>query len=284
MQSLEVFQSLWSMEQRQPDVRELTLAEVFERVAGAGFQGIALDTGTLNPALYTEAEQLLARHQLDCIVTAFPESLADMHQVLDVCAQVDAKFACINAQVFPMTPREGADFVQRCLELGETRRTPVYFETHRLTLTTDLLFTLQLLELVPELELVCDLSHYVVARELPNPVDDYWQELMSRVIARGAAFQGRVATREQVQVPIHFTQHQYWYELFQQWWTEGFRSWRQRKEPDATLNFLCELGPAPYAITGADGLELSDRWEEALDLKACAESIWNAGAAAQALT
>ena len=51
-------------------------------------------------------------------------------------------------------------------------------------------------------------------------------------------------------------------------------NWRARSAPDATCVFLCELGPPPYAITGADGLELSDRWQEALTLKRWAEEIW----------
>jgi hypothetical protein len=38
--------------------------------------------------------------------------------------------------------------------------------------------------------------------------------------------------------------------------------------------FLCELGPPPYAITGADGLELSDRWQEALTIKRWTEELW----------
>jgi len=274
MQQLEVFQSLWSMERRHPEIKDPGLSEAFEQIAAAGYQGIALDTGTDNPPLYAEATRLLANNGLQCIITAFPSSLDDMKEVLDLAGRVDARFTCINAQVFPLTPREGADFIHRCLELGVEWQIPVYFETHRLTLTTDLLFTIQLLDLVPDLELVCDLSHYVVARELPNPVDEYWQRLISRIIERGAAFQGRIASREQIQVPIHFPQHQYWYQQFQSWWAEGFRSWRARKEDDSTLNFLCELGPAPYAITDANGHELSNRWLEALDIKKCAETIW----------
>jgi hypothetical protein len=40
------------------------------------------------------------------------------------------------------------------------------------------------------------------------------------------------------------------------------------------MNFLCELGPPPYAITGADGWELSDRWAEAQLMKDGIREMW----------
>ncbi|MEY4711399.1 MAG: hypothetical protein RIS88_849 [Pseudomonadota bacterium] len=54
----------------------------------------------------------------------------------------------------------------------------------------------------------------------------------------------------------------------------GFRSWRRRASAHSTLTFLCELGPAPYAITGVDGYELSDRWQEALTMKDEVRTLW----------
>ena len=59
------------------------------------------------------------------------------------------------------------------------------------------------------------------------------------------------------------------------WWEYGFRSWRRRAGPHDTLTFLCELGPKEYAITGADGYELSDRWQEALMMKDMIRGLWN---------
>jgi hypothetical protein len=40
------------------------------------------------------------------------------------------------------------------------------------------------------------------------------------------------------------------------------------------LIFLCELGPPSYAITDADGKELSDRWHEALEIRSRVQGIW----------
>ena len=55
----------------------------------------------------------------------------------------------------------------------------------------------------------------------------------------------------------------------------GTRSWRRRAPPDATFTFLCELGPKEYAITGANGYELSDRWQEANMMKDMVRDMWN---------
>ncbi len=67
----------------------------------------------------------------------------------------------------------------------------------------------------------------------------------------------------------------HWADLFTGWWEYGIRSWRRRAPKDATLTFLCELGPKEYAITGADGYELSDRWQEALMLKSMIRDLWS---------
>ena len=70
-------------------------------------------------------------------------------------------------------------------------------------------------------------------------------------------------------------------------WTGGdadFASWQERAAPEEDCIFLCELGPRDYAITGANGEELSDRWSEALLLKEWAARCWaDAGRAPAAL-
>ena len=98
---------------------------------------------------------------------------------------------------------------------------------------------------------------------------------MHRILERSDCFQGRIANREQVQVQIDFPQHREWVEQFKAWWKSGIGRWRQRNDDDATLIFLCELGPPPYAMTDARQAELSDRWQEALRIRSWVKDIWS---------
>ena len=59
-----------------------------------------------------------------------------------------------------------------------------------------------------------------------------------------------------------------------QWQKSSVRGWRRRNANDATLIFLCELGPPPYAMTDGDRRELSDRWHEALQIRKWVQDIW----------
>lgn len=274
MPNIEFYQSLWAMERRQPNTPEWSLEQAFAMAAEAGYHGICIDMGGGDVPTVERAEPLFKQHNLGCTICAFPDSVEALKPVLDMAARLDARFININARYFPFTPAQGAAFVTDSLALCATAGIPAYFETHRLTLTNDLLYTLQLLELVPELDMVADLSHYVVGREMPFPVDDFHNDLIDRILRRSVAFQGRVASREQVQVQLDFPQHQAWVDQFFSWWEQGFRYWRARHDTNATLNFLCELGPTPYAITGPEGYELSDRWQEALLLKDRVAAIW----------
>jgi hypothetical protein len=129
----------------------------------------------------------------------------------------------------------------------------VHVETHRDRMTTDLFFTLQLLECFPDLRLTADISHYVVGREFAWPISDENHALMHRILDNSWGIHGRVASREQIQVQLDFPQHQGWVALFMGWWEYAIRSWRRRAGPDAVLTFLCELGPPTYAISGAAG-------------------------------
>ena len=98
-----------------------------------------------------------------------------------------------------------------------------------------------------------------------------------RVLDSCWGFHGRGGSSEQIQLPLHFPRTRPWLDQFTRWWDYGFAAWRRRAGPDASLSFLCELIPAPYAMTDADGNEFSDRWEECRIMMKRVRSLWANG-------
>jgi hypothetical protein len=116
----------------------------------------------------------------------------------------------------------------------------------------------------------------LAGREFAWPVTEEDHGLIRRILARSDAYHGRVASREQVQVQTSFPHNQNWLDLFAGWWEEGFRMFIERASPGDVLTFMPELGPPEwYAMTGAAGEELSDRWAEALQLRDLVQGLWH---------
>jgi hypothetical protein len=274
MQKLEIYQSLWGMEQRTPGIAEAPPEEHFARIAEAGYHGVCLD-----PAIH-EIDDSLAlaplfqQHQLGCMVNAFPDKVSELKPLLEMSSELNACAVNVISGVMPITVAGALPVLYRWMDEAQQLDIPLLIETHRDGILNDLYYTLQVLDALPELRLCADLSHFVIDREFRVPLSDRDQGFITRVLERSDCFQGRVANREQVQIQIGFPQHQEWVEIFKSWWKQGMRLWRARNAEDATLRFLCELGPPSYAITDANGHELSDRWQEALTIRGWVEQIW----------
>lgn len=274
MQKLEIFQSLWAMDRRIPNQPEPPVAEHFQRIAAEGYHGVCIDPALAEIDEMRKLKPLFEQHGLNCMVNVFPHSLEEMHPLLEFAREMRACQVNALGTLIPLTVDEGADMVRRWLDDAASVGIPLLFETHRDSLLNDLGYTVLLMDAVPEMRLCADLSHFVVDREIRLPLSERDEDYFQRILQRSDCFQGRVASSEQVQVQIGFPQHQKWVQQFRTWWTEGMRQWKQRNADDATLVFLCELGPPPYAITGADGLELSDRWDEALQIRQWVQQAW----------
>ncbi len=274
MQKLNIYQSLWGMELRNPSLPERSMEESFAMIADAGFDGACMDPSVAEIPECREYVHLFSEHGLGSMVNAFPYNPDDMVALLDFAVEVNASMVNVISGVMPIKPEDAVSDVRRWIGEASERNMPMLFETHRDGLLNDLYFTLQLMDLVPEMRLCADLSHFVVDRELRSPITERDQGYIGAVLERSDCFQGRIANREQVQIQINFPQHQEWVEIFKGWWKQGMREWRKRNADDATLIFLCELGPPPYAITDGDQNELSDRWQESLQIRNWVRTIW----------
>ncbi|GGD35877.1 sugar phosphate isomerase/epimerase family protein [Aureimonas glaciei] len=275
MSQLRFYQSLWATEQRLPGVAEAPISERFDQVKAAGFDGMAIDLGAMDLATAWAVVPEFARSGLAALLTAFPRSIEELRPALHLAKDIGSPFVVVVGQVMPVSVDGMIPVIREWLKISEEESVPIQFETHRNCITNDLFATLQLIDAIPEMRLSADLSHYVVDREMMLPLEPELAAYVSRLLARSDSFQGRIATRCQVQVPIGFPQHRPWLDLFLSWWDEGFRHWRARPGNERQdLVFLCELGPRPYAITGADDCELSDRGAEALALRELVRARW----------
>ena len=274
MQKLQVYQSLWAMEQRHPALPERSAEENFSMIASAGYNGVCLDPGIADLPAYEPTRHLFVEHNLGCMFNAFPHTADELQPLLNAAASYNACQVNVIAEVMPIDHRDAVPVIRRWMTEASAMGIPLMLETHRNSMLNDLHFTLQIIEAVPELRLCADLSHFVVDREFELPLCDRDAGHIRRILARSDCFQGRVASREQIQIQIVFPQPREWLDLFRAWWKTGMQLWRQRNAEDATLVFLCELGPPNYAITDARGYELSDRWQEALKIKAWVQKIW----------
>ncbi|MEM7360596.1 MAG: sugar phosphate isomerase/epimerase [Pseudomonadota bacterium] len=274
MQNLLVYQSLWAMALRQPGITERTDEESFAMIAAAGFDGICLDPAAHEIDDCLAKQDLFKEYELRCLLNAFPKNTEELRLLLELGKEMGSPMVNLIGTIYPLTVADSIPIINEWIAVSEDVGVPILFETHRDCITNDMFNTLQLIAAIPEMRLCADLSHYALNREISLPLDEHWTELFVQLLDRSDSFQGRVSNHEQIQVPITFDQHQDWVTQFKSWWLHGMQKWQERSGENDSLIFLCELGPPPYAITGADGRELSDRFEEAVTIKSWAEECW----------
>jgi len=266
MQKLLVYQSLWAMERRRPDGLEWSLPEKLQMIRDAGFDGAGVRFFDYNYA--KEVTDFLRAHGMTWQAQCYPRTVDELKPIIEHVQALGADHINLQPDVRPYRVEQCIPYIEGWRRLAHDAGVPVHIETHRDRMTTDLFFTLHLLDCFPDLRLTADISHYVVGREFAWPISEENHALMHRILDNAWGF------HEQVQIQLSFPHHKDWVDLFMGWWEYGLRSWRRRAPQGATFTFLCELGPKEYAMTGPDGYELSDRWEEAKMMKDMIRALW----------
>ncbi|WP_342077963.1 sugar phosphate isomerase/epimerase [Yoonia sp. SS1-5] len=274
MRQLKIYTSLWAMQPHDQTGIKLPYDQVCAMVAQAGFDGMAIDLGASDVAVAHAVRPHMQAHDLTPLIVAFPKSIESLEDTLHMAADFGAPFVDVIGQVMPIELDDMVPVIETWMAMSDRIGVPVQFETHRNCITNDLYTTLQLLKRIPDMRLCADLSHYVVDREFWFPLSDHDLGLISRILQRADSFQGRVASRQQIQLQLDFPQNQKWVDLFKAWWREGLTDWRRRNATGDCI-FVCELGPPEYAMTGPDGREMSDRWAEGQVIMQWVRDIWD---------
>ena len=74
MHRLEVYQSLWGMEQRHPAKEEPSDEHNFKKIKGGGFAGATIDLAAHEIEEFQKKKHYFVESGLGCMVNAFPYS------------------------------------------------------------------------------------------------------------------------------------------------------------------------------------------------------------------
>jgi hypothetical protein len=272
MPVLHILQSIWGMDRVRPDGAEWSMTERLDLIRDAGFDGVSAHFHTASE-VETWVDEAKARGFV-IEGAAFPRTVDELRPALELAARHEIHHVTVQGDVRPYDAGDALPILEGWQRLGREYGVPVFVETHRNTISNDLWSTREMLDRMPGLPLLADLSHYVCGQEIHLPVTDRNAALIDRILAHSHAFHGRVSSSEQIQIEIGFAHHQPWVEQFMAWWEHGFRSWLARAADTDSLTFTCELGPPPYAITGPDGRDRSNRWEDAQRMRDMVRACW----------
>lgn len=257
---------------------ELGFEYKMKRIAAAGFDGV--DAFIPKPEEAERWRSALDGHGLALSVNIYPSSVGDARRELERAAAYEGEISAVNAQV--MTPfRIGAaaeELLAGIAGLAAEFGLPVNVETHRGTITQDLIRTAEYVRRIPELRLTADLSHYVLAGEMQS-VPDEAERLFALLLSRADCVHARVSNGEQIQVDIGSEDEPHpMLSHYMRWWEAAMSGWRSRHPGGGDLLFIPELGPPAYAITTDEiagrSQEFSDRWEQSLTLQRIARRLW----------
>ena len=187
MQNLKIFQSLWAMELRSPDQPERSFEESFRMVAEAGYDGMCIDPAADEIEEFQKILPYFGEFGLSSMVNAFPYQLEDMRPLFDLAKDANASLVNIIGGVMPIDPADAVPVINRWIQEAAGYDFPLLFETHRDSLLNDMYYTLQVMDLVPEMRLCADLSHFVVDREMRAPVIETDQAYIERILRRSDA-------------------------------------------------------------------------------------------------
>lgn len=254
-----------------------TFQEKVKLIAENGFDGI----NAFIPARDESAhwKELLEQYNLSFSVNAYPSSIADMAKFLE-SAVAFGHVGYINAQVMRpfLIGDQALELLSGIDALSRQAGIPVYIETHRGTITQDLIRTKQFLEALPALMLTIDYSHYVVAGEL-HTVSPEAEEMLQGLLLNAYSIHTRISNGEQIQIDPGEAGVHPMLPHFARWWASAMKHWRSgNRHPRDRFPVVIELGPAPYAITVDEGgsrqTEISDRWSQSLYLKQLVKELW----------
>ena len=99
---LQTYTSLWAMMPHDESGETLPYDAICEMVAGAGYDGMAIDLGAGDVAQAREVRPHMERNGLTPLIVAFPKTIESLRETLIMAKDFGAPFVDVIGQVMPL--------------------------------------------------------------------------------------------------------------------------------------------------------------------------------------
>ena len=272
---LSVEQAIWAMGRLPRGGQEWSREQQVAKIAAAGFDGFMVFLPREEEA-QDAYRDLAAKHRLQITLQCAPSNLDDLAVALKAVERMNARGLVAMIRPTFVTFEGGARKIRDMMAASREAKVPFYVETHRGTITQDLLLTGRWAREIPGVQIHADLSHFVISYGVGRkPSSGPIKDVFDAVLARTGMIDGRVGNGQQVQIDIGPAGDSRHAAMFADWWKQGMKAWLEHAKPGDVFVFKSELGPPAYSIVGLDGVELSDRWAQALVMRDLGIRTWN---------
>lgn len=267
MKQLDIYQALWGMEDIPNKEKPYDIDTKLNMVKEAGFDGVLnyIDDqmpGNLEIA-YGISDKIKALG-LKLGLSCHGHNIKDVKRKIDYTKKAKGDYLNIMMDNYYIRGEEAIELLGETILYGKSQGVKVYIETHRGTVTQDLLRTVDYLEVLDDMYLTIDLSHYVVGGEI-DIVSENVESNFAKLIDRAQSLHVRVSNGEQVQLSLQRIDE----ELLSQykgWWKRAITNRLKYLDESEKFPVVVELGPENYhqkVWSGEKWLYDGDRWEDA---------------------
>ena len=272
---LVLVQNLWGLRAYPSGDQEWPEEKAVSEIKLAGFDAFDVWGSGAKEEDLARWKRLSEQHGLGVGVEFGPARVEDADEGIAIAKRLGSVYLDAHVASYFTPEPEALALLRGLVERCRAREIGLVIQTHRGRVTQDLLRTVGYAKAIPELRFDLDLSHYVVAGELGAAWPPPAEAALGLLMERATMLDGRFSNGEQVQVDMLNPAYREHVDRITTAWKRVMLGWLRGARRGDVFPFRVELGPPGYAILGADGREISDRWVQQKAMRDLVETLWN---------
>ena len=272
---LVLVQNLWGLRAYPSADQEWPEEKAVSEIKLAGFDAFDVWVSGAKQEDLARWKRLAEQHWLGVGVEFGPTRAEEADEGIAAAKRLGSVYLDAHVASYFTPEAEAVGLLRGLVERCRAKDIGLVIQTHRGRVTQDLLRSVGYTRAIPELRFDLDLSHYVVAGELTGAWPPAAEAGLAALMERATMLDGRFSNGEQVQVDMLNPAYREHVDRITGAWKRVMLGWLRGARRGDVFPFRVELGPPGYAILGADGREISDRWAQQKAMRDLVETLWN---------